>query len=201
MDYTLAPARSRAHLDRLDSLASMLTRTAQIVADVGPEDLDLPTPCTDFDVRALLEHMTTWIQVFDATVNDRPLPFDPMTHTVGGSYAEVFATASDGVMTGLRTSGWDRMMTMTGSPIPGEFVLSMLLMEYLGHGWDLSRATGIADPYTDDEAEVALAAARAIVSPEYRGTGMFGPEVILPPGAPVMDRCMAFVGRDPHWIA
>ena len=207
MENTLTPDRTDDHSgsaddrDILDTLTSVLARTTGLIGEVRSQDLALPTPCTDFDVRDLLEHMTTWIQVFDATVNDRPLPFDPMTHTVGGRYAEVFGIAADGVLTGLHTNGWDRPMTMTGSPLPGQVVLAMLQMEYLGHGWDLSRATGSADPYTDHEAEVALAAARSIVSPEYRGTGMFGPEVILPPGAPVMDRCMAFVGRDPAWIA
>lgn len=195
MDITLAPD------DTLTTLESMLTRTTALMESVQPADLAAPTPCTDFDVEQLLEHMTTWAQVFDSTVNDRPLDFDPMTHVVGGDYARVFATASDGIVAGLRDGGWDRMMTMTASPIPGEMVLNMLLMEYLAHGWDLARAMGVAAPYTEQEAIVALRAAQAIIAPEYRGTGMFDDEVHVAADAPALNRCMAFVGRDPAWRA
>lgn len=189
----------RAMDDTLTTLGSMLNRTAALIAAVQPTDLARPTPCTDFDVEHLLEHMTTWVQVFDATVHDRPLPFDPSSHTVGADYARVFTTAADGILEGLWASGWDRMMTMTGSPLPGELVLNMLLMEYVGHGWDLARAIGAPVPFTDDEARVALVAAQAIIAPEYRGTGMFDAEVPVPADAPAMDRAMAFVGRDPAW--
>ena len=187
--------------ETLTTLGSMLRRTAALIAAVQPSDLAAPTPCTDFDVEHLLEHMTTWVQVFDATVHDRPLPFDPSSHVVGGDYARVFTTAADGILEGLRGSGWDHMMTMTGSPLPGELVLNMLLMEYVSHGWDLARALGADIPYTDDEALVALAAAQAIIAPEYRGTGMFEAAVTVPADAPAMDRAMAFVGRDPAWSA
>lgn len=68
-------------------------------------------------------------------------------------------------------------MTMTSSPLPGEFVVNMLLMEYVGHGWDLCRATGRESPYSDHEADAALTAAQAILQPQYRGTGMFEAEV------------------------
>ena len=101
MENTLTPDRTDDHSgsaddrDILDTLTSVLARTTGLIGEVRSQDLALPTPCTDFDVRDLLEHMTTWIQVFDATVNDRPLPFDPMTHTVGGRYAEVFGIAAD----------------------------------------------------------------------------------------------------------
>ena len=90
-------------------------------------------------------------------------------------------------------------MTMTSSPLPGEFVVNMLLMEYIGHGWDLCRATGQASPYSDHEATAALTAARAILQPQYRGTGMVEAEVIVPDDAAPMDRFVAFLGRDPHW--
>jgi len=187
--------------ETLTTLGSMLNRTSRLIAAVHPSALAAPTPCPDFDVERLLEHMTTWVQVFDATVNDRPLPFDPGTYVVGGDYAGVFTTAADGILEGLWASGWERMMTMTGSPIPGELVLNMLLMEYVGHGWDLARAIGAPVPYTDGEALVALAAAQAIIAPEYRGTGMFEAEVPVPVDAPALDRAMAFVGRDPAWSA
>lgn len=86
-----------------------------------------------------------------------------------------------------------------GGAYPGSVVLDMLVIEALGHGWDLARSTGQAwqpDPATCDRALTAL---HHIVLPEYRGDGMpFGPEVPAAEGAPALDRFLAFTGRDPH---
>jgi uncharacterized protein (TIGR03086 family) len=186
---------------RIDTLNEMFTKTTEVLRNLPSDQHGRPTPCGDFDVAAVLNHVAVWVQVFDAAVNDAPLPFDPMTHTVTTDWADMFASSSAHIIDGLRTKGFDRPMTMTSSPLPGEFVVNMLLMEYIGHGWDMCRATGQASPYSDHEATVGLTAAQAILQPQYRGTGMFEAEVIVPDDAAPMDRFVAFLGRDPHWTA
>lgn len=185
---------------RLDTLASMLDKTAALVNDVGPDQHRLATPCADFDVAALLNHLAVWIQVFEGAVNDTTPDFDPFSHQVEGDVGETLERSSKSMIAGLRARGFDRMMTMTADPIAGEFILNMVLMEYIGHGWDLARATGRPVPYGDDEAAVALAAAQAIIEPEYRGTGMFGAESDVGDEASQIDRFVAFLGRDPGWM-
>ena len=54
-------------------------------------------------------------------------------------------------------------------------------------------------PYTGEEAAVGLAAAEAIIEPQYRGHGMFGDIVEVGADAGAMDRFVAFIGRDPSW--
>lgn len=187
--------------EQLTQLDSMLSKTAALIAGVGSEKYSLATPCGEFDVEALLEHMAVWIQVFDSAVNDRPLGFDPNSVRVGDAGAEVFARSATSIIDGLAERGSDRPMTMTTDPIPGVLVLNMLLMEYIGHGWDLCRATGSAVPYSDDEAVVALAAAEAIIEDQYRGTGMFDQKVDVGLQATPVEKLMGFLGRDPHWAA
>jgi uncharacterized protein (TIGR03086 family) len=187
--------------NRIDTLENMLTKTTELLRSVASNQHGRATPCGDFDVAAVLNHIAVWAQVFESSVNDTPLPFDPMTHTVTTDWADIFAASSARIIDGLRTKGFDRPMTMTSSPLPGEFVVNMLLMEYIGHGWDLCRATGQASPYSDDEADAALTGAHAILQPQYRGTGMFEAEVIVPHNAAPMDRFVAFLGRDPGWTA
>jgi uncharacterized protein (TIGR03086 family) len=73
-------------------------------------------------------------------------------------------------------------------------------METVTHGWDLARATGQATPYDDSSAEIALAAGRSMLVPEYRGVDKsFGPEVPVASTAPALDQLVAFMGRDPEW--
>ena len=184
---------------RLDVLAGMLAGAAQVLGEVKPEHLELPTPCSEFDVAALCQHMAVWIQVFDATVNDVALGFDPEAERIEQGWPKIVDAAGQSIVAALRSNGHERTMNMAGSPLPGEMVLNMLLMEYLGHSWDLTRACDLKWPFGDDEVEVALVAAEAIVQPEHRHSPMFADMVHVGPDAGVVDRFVAFIGRDPQW--
>jgi uncharacterized protein (TIGR03086 family) len=185
----------------IDLVEEMLTETNRLIAEVRTDQLDDPTPCTEYNVRALLDHVSTWIQVFDRAVNERPLDFDPATFMLPSGWAEVFATAASAVVAGLRARGYDRAMTMTADPIPGSMVFDMLTMEYIGHGLDLARATSQSHRFTESQAMAALAAAARLIQPEYRGMspGQFHPIVDVEPGASTCDRYYGFIGRDPAW--
>lgn len=187
--------------DRIDMLAHMLTETRRLIDGVDPVHLSLPTPCEEFDVAALLDHMCTWIAVFDATANDRAASVDPETFHLESGWSEHFAEAADGVVAGLRRLGVDRDMVMTTNPIPGNMVLDMLTMEYIGHGIDLAKATGQQHRFTDEQAAAALAASERMIQPPYRGTdpGQFHPVVDVAADAPIADRFIGFLGRDPAW--
>lgn len=185
--------------DRIDTLDAMLDATATLVAEIGDDELDRPTPCAELDVDGVIDHLTVWVQVFAGAADDTPVAFDPFTHHATGDRPATFAAAGRQLVAGLRAHGVDRPMTMTADPLPGQLVLHMVLSEYVGHGWDLARATGRPVPFDDHQAAVALDSARAIIRPEYRETGMFGPEVDVADDAPVLDRFVAFLGRDPAW--
>lgn len=185
--------------ERITTLESMMTKTQRLMASVDQQAAERQTPCGDFTVVQLQEHVAVWAKVFDGAVNDRELDFDPMTAQVGADRFVVFQDAAESIIKGLRNGGFDRTMTMTANPLPGEFVLKMLLMEYVGHGWDLAKATGAPVPFTEHEAEVALAAAMGIIEPKYRGTGMFEAGVPVAPEKPAMDRFVGFLGRNPDW--
>ena len=184
---------------RIDTLASILDKTAIGLGRVTPEMADRPTPCDEFDVDGLTNHMAVWVQVFDAAVNDGHVDFDPHREAVEGDRAVVFAKAADGIVAGLRAHGADRAMSMGGGPMPGEMVLNMMLMEYVGHCWDINRSVGVDIGHDEAETEAALTAAKAIVRPEHRVPGMFGPEQTAPTDAEPIVRLMAFIGRDVGW--
>ncbi|MEL7157312.1 MAG: TIGR03086 family metal-binding protein [Actinomycetota bacterium] len=186
---------------RINVLETMLDKMTGQLAALDPRQDDQPTPCPSMTVGDLAEHLAVWMQVFAATTNDTPLDIDPLTHRVGPDRADVFAAAAAETVGGLRRSGHDRLMTMHGDQLPGELVLNMLLMEYVGHGWDLARATRSPLPYTEAEATVALDAAQAIIQPDYRGPELFDAEVAVASGAPAIDRLVGFLGRDPAWSA
>jgi uncharacterized protein (TIGR03086 family) len=186
--------------ERLDTLATILDRTSELLGDLGHADLGRPTPCPDLDVDGLVDHLAVWVQVFAGAATNDPVGFDPFTHHEVGDRVGTFARSASALLDGLRTHGYDRPVDLLGDPLPGEFLLHMVLPEYVGHGWDLARATDRPVPYDEHQAETALRAAEAIIRPEHRGV-MFGPEIPVAASAPRLDRLAAFLGRDPAWRA
>jgi uncharacterized protein (TIGR03086 family) len=76
----------------------------------------------------------------------------------------------------------------------------MMLGEFVGHGWDLAKATGAPLDWPDAAATQALESMRAMVQPGMRGPDKFmGEEVPVPDDAPPLDKLVAFSGRDPNW--
>jgi uncharacterized protein (TIGR03086 family) len=86
--------------------------------------------------------------------------------------------------------------------MPGEMALSMILLEYQVHGWDLARAVG--QPWTPPDAALlsSLNFAPGILTADYQGEGKpFAPRVDVPADAPSIDRLVGLCGRDPQWRA
>ncbi len=165
---------------------------------IDSEHHQAATPCSEYTVVQLLEHVGVWVQVFDAVVNCTELGFNPMEHTIEFGWADLVDSGGDSIISGLRSQGIEREMNMMGNPMPGEFILNMMLMEYVGHSWDLAQATGADLVHSEDEIAAALLAAQAIVQPEHRGA-MFGPAIEPAEHATTMEQYACFVGRDLNW--
>jgi uncharacterized protein (TIGR03086 family) len=185
-------------MDEIDLLDGVLTKAAGLIDGVREDQCHLPTPCPDYDVAALLDHIVGWAQVFAAASEGRAHEGDPATFTCGDDPAGQFRAAASAMVSGWRTHGLDRKVRVTGSESPGELVFNMTLMEYLAHGWDLATATGQPVPFTEQEATEVLARAQATLPPEYRGENMsFGEIVPVADDAPAIDRLVGFLGRRP----
>jgi uncharacterized protein (TIGR03086 family) len=180
-------------------LTGILDKTGDVIAGVRPDQGTLSTPCEEFDVTALVNHIVGWIRVFDAGSNERLFEGDAAAFRCGADPEAEFRSAAAGVVTGWETYGLNRQVGITGGArMPGEMVFNMTLMEYLAHGWDLATATGQDPPYSDAEAIETLRRAEGTLPPQYRGGDMpFGPAVPIGADAPALDRFAAFMGRHP----
>ena len=152
-----------------------------------------PTPCTEWDARALVEHVIG----FHEFLLLRPLGVranrprdDPAARWRASADALFGYLANDGALdhpTELPGGGQSSARQMLGA----------LTTEVLVHTWDLARAGG-AEPRLDhDLCERAFAAATTAVL--RRGDGMIGPEVAVEPAADIGTRLAALYGRDPAW--
>lgn len=185
-----------AGMDENELLSGILTKTGDVIAGVRPEQRGLSTPCDDYDVEGLMNHIVGWVQVFDAGCHARAYEGDANAYRCGSDPAAEFRASATSLAAGWEEHGMDRKVRVMSGEMPAEMVFNMTVMEYLTHGWDLAVATGQPVPYTEQEASETMARAEKTLPPEYRGEGMpFGPVVAIDPGAPAVDRLVAFLGR------
>ena len=173
----------------VDALASAVRVTADIIGGVPRGSGSTRTPCPDYDVDALVTHLLGWAANFADKVNGHEPATEPGAVTLGTDPGMDYLIAGAQIVEGYRRG-------THADALP----LGVVLMETVTHGWDLARATGQATPYDDSSAEIALAAGRSMLAPEYRGADKsFGLEVPVATTAPALDQLVAFMGRDPGW--
>ena len=180
----------------LGDLTAAIAATETIVAGIAAGQWGAPTPCTGVDVRALVNHLVAGNLGFVSLVYGTPRP-DGDADLLGAEPAEAFRTAAASLTTALGSPGMlDRTYPLPFGQVPGLGLIEIRLIEHLGHGWDLARATRQPAPFPDDLAERGLAVARRQL--ENRTAGVrapFGAEVEVSSDAPAIDRLAGFLGR------
>ena len=188
-----------------------------VIAGVRRDQLVLPSPCVEFNVKELLDHL-----VF-------------VLHRVAalGRGDEAFAPGSLGDPAIKRTdwladwrngaveveSSWshdvllDRLVVLPWATMTGAAVLAMYVSEITTHTWDLARATGQHAEWDDAVCELALDAMhrdlpmadRAPMWEAFRATAPanlqfdppFANAVAVGGDAPLIDQLVAWTGRRP----
>jgi uncharacterized protein (TIGR03086 family) len=174
----------------IDLLESVLDETEATIASVTPGQEHLPTPCPEFDVARIVDHLVGWANSFAARLSGRSVTADPNDYRVGGNSATEFHQAAQTIIGAYREGGEQSQ----------KLPLGFITMEFLVHGWDLATAIGSSVRFQPAAADLALVTGRTMLQPEYRGPGKsFGYEVEVPDAAGPVDRLVAFLGRDPGW--
>jgi uncharacterized protein (TIGR03086 family) len=185
--------------------------TAQAMRAVDPDRLGAPTPCTEYDLRTLVNHVVLWTGP-RAEGAARKQPVEGTDGGPAGASAEgVDVTRNPGwieeyAAQARRTAqAWSDPAAWEGSTglsaagrMPADFVGGILFGEFLLHAWDLAAATGTR-PEIGDELAEALHERLAAMAHQAREFKVFGPEVAVPESAPALDRALGLAGRDPSW--
>jgi uncharacterized protein (TIGR03086 family) len=175
---------------------------ARTVAHVDASQFGRPTPCADWDVRTLLNHLILWTSYsLAARAQGESVSQDLMDRdfAAGPGFAAGYRAQLDRALTAWADPAtWERSLDVMGSPTPSADVAALNIAEMVLHGWDLAAATGQAYTVSEPAAAAALRAveANAELFREYKG---FAEPVEAPPAASVLDRLLALSGRDPGW--
>lgn len=169
---------------------------------VRPEQLSAPTPCTEFDVRTLINHWVLYSSYgLECRARRRAIPDDlsGRDFTATADWAEEYAAQLDrAVQAWAEPAVWEGEIDLGWSSVPASDVAGMLLAELALHGWDVAAATG-------QEFRISTAAATTIAeiidssAKEYRSYGMFVAAVEVADDAEPFVRAVAASGRNPQW--
>ncbi|MFN8030062.1 MAG: TIGR03086 family metal-binding protein [Dermatophilaceae bacterium] len=161
-----------------------------------------PTPCTDYSVADLREHIVSWSTAFGAGFRDPGghAPDAAAVQVEGTGSAQVRA-AGEAIAAGIAAGGAERDLTLAdGNAMPGAMALAMTLWEYQVHGWDLAVATGQVWAPAPEAVDGSIGFAEQMLTPDFQGEGLaFAPRVPVPADAPAIERLVGMSGRDPQW--
>ena len=181
--------------DPLALLDRALQQTGAIIARIQPHQAHLPTPCTAWDVRVLVNHTVHDLDLFASSLNgvERSAPDVDL---IGTSWTDAYTAAANALLTAWRQRDMDSTLHLRIGDVPATWAVGQHLANMAVHGWDLARATGQSTDLDPEVGQAALDWARENLKPQFRGEA-FGPEVSVPVDAPLYDRLAAFFGRDP----
>jgi uncharacterized protein (TIGR03086 family) len=189
----------------IENLAAALSGAQQLVAAIGADEWDLASPCPEWTVRGVMNHLVGGNLLFARLLAGEQLP--PREELVaagrsdrlGDDAGAAFRASADALLTAFSADGvLERPLTVPAGTFPGIAALHLRIVEALVHGWDVATATGRPLHFPDELVEQALAFTRATLPrlparPE--GPGPFRPEQPVADDAPPLDRLAALLGR------
>src|SRR5260370_15589804 len=165
-----------------------MAQTDPIVAAVAADQLTLPTPCTEHDVRKLLSHIVGGLnRIAIMGEGGDALAVEPRADGVpDDGWLAAYETASSRARAAWSDDATlDALVEAPWGKVPGRIALSGYVQEILTHGWDLARATGQPAELDPQPPSWVLAVARHILPPEPpRGQIPFSPPAPPPPHPP-----------------
>jgi uncharacterized protein (TIGR03086 family) len=188
----------------LVSLATAHDGAAGLVAAVDGRQWDQPTPCSDWTVRQLVNHLVGGNRLTARVVRGEPLPPPDQlgrrghVDQLGDDPAGAYRSTADEVLAALSVPGaLDRTYTLPAGTLPGPGVAHLRAVETLVHGWDLARGTGQEPPFPEDLCEQELSFSRDLLDRMPVERRPFAPSRPVAEEAPAIDRLAALLGRTP----
>jgi uncharacterized protein (TIGR03086 family) len=192
----------------MNDLTPAVDRMTTLLEGVRDEQLGSATPCTNYTLGDLLDHIGGLSWAFAAAATKSPderlsaPPPPPDASRLGTDWRSRIPADLAGLAEAWKDpAAWTGMTKAGGVEMPGEVCGLVALNELVLHGWDVARASG--QRYECDQA--SLDACLGLVA-QFTGPGSeslrgdaFGPVVEVPPDAPPLDRLVGLSGRNPGW--
>jgi uncharacterized protein (TIGR03086 family) len=184
----------------VDLLQRALKTTREVVAHTKPEQLDDSTPCDDWNVRDLLDHLIGMTATFAAGAAGEKPDAPEGKDWVGDDHVASFErAANDAVAAFGRPGVMDETFTYPWGETPAAAALGLTISDVAVHGWDLAKATGQAPEMDDDVAQAVYGTTTSMMQPlgNFPRGNTFADPVEVPEDAPIAEKAVAYLGRTP----
>ncbi len=179
-------------MDPLEAHQRAQDAFARVLVNVASDQLSLPTPCAEWDVKTLIEHVIEGNQRVVARAGGQvaPLPED--------LESALRSSAQAAQKTFAEPEALIRTYQLPIGELPGTAFLEVRTSDLLTHAWDLAVATGQPTDLDPELAEYVLSFSthQLMSRPGLRGEGRpYGAEQPCGHERPAADRVAAFLGR------
>lgn len=193
---SIAADRYRRHADAFE----------RKIAGTRPDQWDNPSPCEQWNARQVVKHIidmhAIMLRPLGRGLSPAPSVADDPLAAFRAARADIEAILADPGQATLEVDSPNGRMTME------QQVDEVVSDDMVLHAWDLARATGQDDTIDPEDVERIWRNIQNIppdLMQRFRTPGAFGPgievfgaEVAIPEDAPVQDRLLGLIGRDPN---
>jgi len=188
-----------------DDLSAAVDLAVSVIRGADPERYADPTPCSDYTVADLVNHLA-----FGFLLAHHGATREPWPESWAGTDRAPFlrdlpeaqwadAATKEGVAAAAAwadPAAWEGESHMGGGAMPAAAIGAMMTGEFVVHAWDLATATGQPFAVSPALGTAALEAMSGMAS-MGRDAGWIGPEVPVATDRPAFDRALGVAGRDP----
>ncbi|HEX9890095.1 MAG TPA: TIGR03086 family metal-binding protein [Nitriliruptorales bacterium] len=177
--------------------------TNQVVAAAGDDAWGEATPCTEWSVRDVTNHLVVEMLWVPDILGGRTVDEVGDVHggdQLGDDPCERFSrTSADAVIAWQDLDSLQQIVHLSFGDVPAFLYGVQMGTDMLVHGWDIAKGLGRDHELPDDLAHYAYDQNAPMITAEVRATGIIGPEVQVADPAPWGHRLLGLLGRDPAW--
>ncbi|PKW17583.1 TIGR03086 family metal-binding protein [Saccharopolyspora spinosa] len=190
----------------LPDLKPAARQLASLLERVADEQLAAPTPCTEYTLGDLIDHVGGLSLAFTAAAAK------DFSLTGGGPSGDA-ARLPDDWRTRIpeqlaalaeawrEPAAWEGMTQAGGVQLPGAVAGNVAMNELVVHGWDIAKATGQQFRCDADSLKASLEFVAMSATRDRSPDSPFGPPLEASPEATPLDKLISLTGRDPAWQA
>ena len=183
-------------MEPTEQLEVILPIVCNLVDRITPAQLTEPTPCDQFSVHGVLDHMIVLGTSFSSLFRGEEAPQADAPVVYGWVPAKDFRSAMDDLLAAVRSEGaLDRLLDTPIGRMDGATFARVVAFDGLLHGWDLAVATGQVYAVDPDAVAAVDAFARVALTDDLRNAGLFSAPAPAPADASALEALAAFSGR------
>jgi uncharacterized protein (TIGR03086 family) len=183
-------------MNPIDQLTHILQALTTTVDEISPMQMNDATPCSEFTVHDVLDHMIVLGASFSYWFRGEEAPDLKAPAVYGWVPAAEFREVMTDLLAAVSAPGaLERVVSTPMGDMPGDTFARLVAVDGLIHGWDLATATGRTFEVPADVIAAVDEFARQALDPDIRSTDQFHAPVTPIAGASPLERLVAFSGR------